>query len=182
MASQDILQRINLPALALFILGASELVLIDISADVVKVLSISGSGFFVLSSAFLLLLTCIVMLWSAVKEQHRHGSGYGKGMASGVKAALEASVLICVLIVLLASAGRGIDRLLPPSFAEEGAAIRVALYAVVCLFVVFSYCALGAAMGALAGIALEAFKKEKKENAAAAAQPQAKEKKGDFPK
>jgi hypothetical protein len=135
--------RPSSPLVALFLLGASELILIDISAPYIKAAPPLGNGLFSIFTVAFSILTAIVLFWASMKAQHRLG--------------------ITVLCLAAGLAGRGIARLMPYWVTSQGMVLVFAFDVAACALITVAYCAAGAGMGALSGIVLDVAANKGKE-------------------
>jgi hypothetical protein len=155
--------RPSSPLVALFLLGASELILIDISAPYIKAAPPLGNGLFSIFTVAFSILTAIVLFWASMKAQHRHGDGFEQGMMAGMSAGLKAALGITVLCLAAGLAGRGIARLMPYWVTSQGMVLVFAFDVAACALITVAYCAAGAGMGALSGIVLDVAANKGKE-------------------
>jgi hypothetical protein len=168
MGSPSPIFRITPVAFALAILGAAEILVVDISANLIYVLPISASGFFIAITAFVLFLSFLFLSWEAAKSRRAKGIGFADGIKNGILMGLSPAIFICAMLLATAALGRGFERFAPLAAVGE-LGMKAAFYAIICASVLLIYCAIGAAAGAMAGIFLELMNKETESGEAAKA-------------
>ena len=136
--------------LALVLLGACELFLLDATANYIKIYSIGVSGFFLVASFFIAVFSAGVLFWAVMKLEHDRNADLAEGMRAGAVVGAYAALAICALVAAFALFGAGPDKLLPATAREQGLAARTGFYLLVFLIIMMDYSLAGAIMGALA--------------------------------
>ncbi|GEM_PF-2795192 len=134
---------------ALLLLGLAELIVIDISANFIRISSLAGSGLFFVASSFILLFSAAIAMWAVLKLGIDYSNRLASGICSGALVGFCSSFLICIFVFFVGMFGRGIERLMPLSIESAGTNERTIAYAAACVLIILAYSVISALLGAV---------------------------------
>lgn len=153
--------KIRAGLLALAILGACELVAIDISANFFVIFGMGGSWIFLLATTFISIFSAAIMCFLILRLWLKHGAHYLDAAKTGAFVGLAASVGVCAAIVLFSLMGTGIWKIMPASVEKQGAGMIILFHLLACLLAMAVYGIAGAITGLLLAVASPHVEKKK---------------------
>lgn len=147
-----ILQEVRLPMLALVLLGLLELLVMDMSGNLSKILGLQGSVFFIAASAPIALFSVAIMGWSALKLRLEYGELLTSGFKAGALVGFGAACGICFFLLFLGLFGMGFEKWLPFAMSQQGISAKIFAYLGACAAILLAYPLAGAIMGTAAGV------------------------------